>query len=131
MVKRPEWAMKSWTDLNINEFILFNMFGSSCGRVVMFSKFASISIAYLPTSPSTIHVGVVTLTPKISFKNRSCNFVITSIFSHAHISQPYKRIGCTHFSVVYNLSVLQPPYPLSTLLPVSNKPCGFCGRIEP
>jgi len=60
--------------------------------------FASISIGYLSTSPSTIHVGIVTLTPKISFKNRSCSFEITSIFLHAHISQPYKRIGCTHFS---------------------------------
>ena len=57
--------MKSWSDLNINEFILFDVFGSLCRRVVMFSKFASISIAYLPISPSTIHVGVVTLTPKI------------------------------------------------------------------
>ena len=32
--------MKSWTALNINEFILFDMFGSPCRRVVMFSKFA-------------------------------------------------------------------------------------------
>ena len=60
--------------------------------------FASISVGYLPTFPSIIHVGVVTLTPKISFKNRSCSFEITSIFSHPNTSQPYKRIGCTHFS---------------------------------
>ena len=26
MAKRPDWAMKSWTALNINEFILFDMF---------------------------------------------------------------------------------------------------------
>ena len=32
--------MKSWTALNINEFTLFDMFGSPCRRVVMFSKFA-------------------------------------------------------------------------------------------
>ena len=32
--------MKSWTVLNINEFILFDMFGSPRRRVVMFSKFA-------------------------------------------------------------------------------------------
>ena len=32
--------MKSWTALNINEFILFDMFGSPCRRVAMFSKFA-------------------------------------------------------------------------------------------
>ena len=32
--------MKSWTALNINEFKLFEMFGSPCGRVVIFSKFA-------------------------------------------------------------------------------------------
>ena len=32
--------MKSWTALNINEFILFDMFGSPCRRVVTFSKFA-------------------------------------------------------------------------------------------
>ena len=31
--------MKSWTALNINEFILFDMFGSPCRRVVIFSKF--------------------------------------------------------------------------------------------
>ena len=59
--------------------------------------FASVSIGYLPTSTSTIHAGVITLTLKISFKNQSCSFEITSIFSHAHISQPYKRIGCTRF----------------------------------
>ena len=40
MAKRPDWAMKSRTALNINEFILFDMFGSPCRRVVMFSKFA-------------------------------------------------------------------------------------------
>ena len=49
-----------------------------------------------------MHVGVVTLTPKISFKNQSCSFEITSIFLHAHISQPYRRIGCTHFSKISN-----------------------------
>ena len=27
MAKRPDWAMKSTTALNINELILFNMFG--------------------------------------------------------------------------------------------------------
>ena len=32
--------MKSWTALNINEFILFDMFRSPCRRVEMFSKFA-------------------------------------------------------------------------------------------
>ena len=32
--------MKSWTALNINEFILFDMFGSPYRRVVIFSKFA-------------------------------------------------------------------------------------------
>ena len=32
--------MKSWTALTINEFILFDMFGSPCRRVVMFSKLA-------------------------------------------------------------------------------------------
>ena len=35
MAKRPDWVMKSWTALTINEFILFDMFGSTCGRVVM------------------------------------------------------------------------------------------------
>ena len=25
MAKRPDWVMKSWTALNINEFILFDM----------------------------------------------------------------------------------------------------------
>ena len=39
MAKRPDWVMKSWTALNINEFILFDMFGSPCRRVVMFSNF--------------------------------------------------------------------------------------------
>ena len=29
MAKRPNWVMKSWTTLNINEFVLFDMFGSS------------------------------------------------------------------------------------------------------
>ena len=33
MAKRPDWVMKSWTALNINEFILFDMFGSPCRRV--------------------------------------------------------------------------------------------------
>ena len=32
--------MKSWTALNINEFVLFDMFGSPCRRVVMLSRFA-------------------------------------------------------------------------------------------
>ena len=32
--------MKSWTALNINEFILLDMFGSTCRRVVKFNKFA-------------------------------------------------------------------------------------------
>ena len=35
--------MKSWTALNIKEFILFDMFclfGSPCRRIVMFSKFS-------------------------------------------------------------------------------------------
>ena len=36
MAKRPDWVMKSWIALNINEFILFDMFGSPCRRVVMF-----------------------------------------------------------------------------------------------
>ena len=40
MAKRPDWAMKSWTAVNINEFILLDMFGSPCRMVVMFSKFA-------------------------------------------------------------------------------------------
>ena len=40
MAKRPDWTMKSWTALNINEFILFDMFGSPCRRVVMLSRFA-------------------------------------------------------------------------------------------
>ena len=35
--------MKSWTALNINEFLLFDMFGSPCRRVVMLSKFAGES----------------------------------------------------------------------------------------
>jgi len=30
MAKRPDWVMKSWTALNINEFILFDMFGCCC-----------------------------------------------------------------------------------------------------
>ena len=34
MAKRPDWAMKSWTALNINEFILFDMFGSYATVVV-------------------------------------------------------------------------------------------------
>ena len=34
MAKRPDWVMKSWTALNINEFILFDMFGSPCRRDV-------------------------------------------------------------------------------------------------
>ena len=40
MAKRPDWVVKSWTALNINEFTLFDMFGSPCRRVVMLSKFA-------------------------------------------------------------------------------------------
>ena len=40
MAKRPNWAMKSWTALDINEFILFDMFGSPFRRAAMFSKFA-------------------------------------------------------------------------------------------
>ena len=32
--------MKSWTALYINEFILFDMFGSPFRRVVIFSRFA-------------------------------------------------------------------------------------------
>ena len=28
MAKRPDWAVKSWTALNIKEFVLFDMFGS-------------------------------------------------------------------------------------------------------
>ena len=39
MAKRPDWAMKSWTALNINEFILFDVFRSPCRRVVIFSRF--------------------------------------------------------------------------------------------
>ena len=31
--KRPDWVMKSWIALNINEFILFDMFGSPSGRI--------------------------------------------------------------------------------------------------
>ena len=34
--------MKSWTALNINEFMLFDMFGSPYRRVVMLNKFAGI-----------------------------------------------------------------------------------------
>ena len=40
MAKRPDRAMESRTALNINEFILFGIFGSPCRRVVIFSKFA-------------------------------------------------------------------------------------------
>ena len=40
MAKRPDWAMKSRTALNINEFILFDIFRSPCRRVVIFSTFA-------------------------------------------------------------------------------------------
>ena len=35
MAKRPDWVMKSWTALNVNEFILFDMF-------VNFSVFVEI-----------------------------------------------------------------------------------------
>ena len=38
MAKRPDWAMKSRTVLNINEFILFDMFGSPCWRVEILDK---------------------------------------------------------------------------------------------
>ena len=38
--------MKSWTALNINEFILFDMFGSPCRRAVMSSKFAGSLTEY-------------------------------------------------------------------------------------
>ena len=31
MAKRPDWAMKSRAALNINEFLLFDMFGSLAG----------------------------------------------------------------------------------------------------
>ena len=34
MAKRPDWAVKSWTALNINEFILFDMFESYAAVVV-------------------------------------------------------------------------------------------------
>ena len=40
MAKRPDWAMKSWTALNINEFLLFDMFETPCMRVAIFSRFA-------------------------------------------------------------------------------------------
>ena len=39
--------MNSWTALNINEFILFDMFGSPCRRVVMFRKLvASLNMVF-------------------------------------------------------------------------------------
>ena len=42
--------MKSWTALNSNEFILFDMFGFPCRRVVMFSKFeGSLNMMFLRT----------------------------------------------------------------------------------
>ena len=40
IAKRPDWAMKARTALTINMFLLFDIFGSSCRRVVIFSKFA-------------------------------------------------------------------------------------------
>ena len=33
MVMRPDWAMRSWIALNINEFRLFDMSGSPCRKV--------------------------------------------------------------------------------------------------
>ena len=33
MVRRPDWAMRSWIALNINEFRLFDMSGSPCRKV--------------------------------------------------------------------------------------------------
>ena len=39
--------MESWTALTISEFILFDIFGSPCRRVVMYSKFAgSLNMAF-------------------------------------------------------------------------------------
>ena len=42
IAKRPDWAMKSRTALNINGFVLFGMFGSPCRRVEIFSRFAAV-----------------------------------------------------------------------------------------
>ena len=39
LAKQPDWAMKSWAALNIDELILLDMFGSPCWRVVIFSRF--------------------------------------------------------------------------------------------
>ena len=45
MVKRPNWAVPSWTVLTINEFALFSIFGSLCRRIEMLLKFAgSLSV---------------------------------------------------------------------------------------
>ena len=38
--KRPDWAMQSWSALNINEFTLFNMFESPWKLVKNVNKFA-------------------------------------------------------------------------------------------
>ena len=47
MAKRLVWTLKSRTALTINEFILLDIFGSPCRRVVIFSKFAgSLNIVF-------------------------------------------------------------------------------------
>ena len=40
MTKRPDWAKKFSTALNISEFTLFDIFKSPCRRVEIVSKFA-------------------------------------------------------------------------------------------
>ena len=56
MAKRPDWAMKYRTVLNINEFILFDMFGRLC-----INKFLVLCLCLYPFSTiyNTIMIGTV------------------------------------------------------------------------
>ena len=51
MAEPLDWETKSWTALNINEFTLFDMFGSRLRRVDMLSKSAGSLITLLVPTP--------------------------------------------------------------------------------
>ena len=61
-----------------------------------------MSRGYLPNSPYTRQFGVVTLTPKILFKNCKCTFSILSFLPTPQTSLPYNRIGATSESKMFS-----------------------------
>ena len=61
-----------------------------------------MSRGYLPNSPYTRQFGVVTLTPKILFKNCKCTFSILSFLPTPQTSLPYNRIGATIESKIFS-----------------------------